>query len=169
MFQQDSYSEFMPLRQSSTLSDETLPMNDTNVYANISTVWHAGFLAIEEEKERAKNELNFLNENIHEETLNSTVGNSFDTTLPSSFRETEETVWMEALGCSFRSEEKLAKTIDEEAFYTALDFTLPQDETTISNFNFCDSRDQENRDMDADRVSLNDTLPMDDESIDETF
>lgn len=173
MFQQDSYSEFMPLRQSSTLSDETLLMNDTDVYANISTVWHAGFLAMEKEMEMAQNELNMLNEKIHEETydecddktLNSTLANTFANTPPKSLKETDDTIWMEALGCSDRTDEdKLLNSFDDEAFYTTLDFILPQNESFT-----CDGIGQVNPDLDAHNVSLNDTLPMDAECLDASF
>lgn len=172
MIKQDSYSDFMPLRQSSLLTDETLPMNDTDVYANISTVWHAGFLAREKELERAERvmaEINAFNEDLGDKTLNSTVANSFDSTLPNSFKENDETLWMEALGCSSSTEDKHSHSIDDDTFYTALDFTPPEDETFTHNINFCDDRDQENGDLETDEFSLNDTLPMDIESLDDSF
>lgn len=154
LFNQDSYSEFMPLRQSSTLGDEILLMNATEVYPNISTVWHEGFLPREKAKQKAQE----LIAEIQEDTLSSTLSDS-STLQATCIENCNETLWMEALGVSFPKANASIDVQDEStAFYTALDFILPQEDRDDANIN--ERTDQDNLD---ERMSLNDTVSMDEE------
>lgn len=152
LFNQDSYSEFMPLRQSSTLGDETLLMNGTDLYANMSTVWHEGFLARENAKQKASTA------DMQEETLNSTLSDS-STLQATCIENCSETLRMEALSDSLPKDNGSLDFQEESTvFYSALDFTLPQEDSEDTNNN--ERTDQGKMDK---QMSFNDTLTMDEE------
>lgn len=156
LFKQESYFEFMPLRQSSTIGDETLPMNGTEVYANISTVWHEGFLVREQAKEKTLDAMNALNEGMRDATLNTTLSNSFNITQQNSFMDNPaESFGMKALNFSPPKNDASLNVREEsayESFYTALDFTLPQDNEDMTS-------------NDLDRENLDDTLLLTDDEM----
>lgn len=211
--QQGSYSEFMPLRQSSLLTDDTLLMNDTDVYANVTVIWPAGHRARELELERARIEFEALRNGVPYEPLSDSLAapvandlaatlpncsslattlpksNSLAATLPNSYSlastldntlastrpndsmlqnsddESEETIWMTALDIPYSSE---SSGSDEESmfetFHTVLDFTLTH-KVSITGGNFSDEREKMDSNIDdLGEISLDDTLPMDDEA-----
>lgn len=182
MQQQDSYSNFTPLRQSSLLTDETLLMNGTDVYANASVVWPALHKAKELELERAARQQQLRMSNS---VLEDTIPNEL-TAAPSVINETnEETIWMTALDITFSPDastdannqslfdvyrsvleytnkehsrkDKLNARPDEQP----LDDTLPMDDMPLDD----------TLPMDDDDDTLDDTLPMDDDdkTLDDTL
>lgn len=166
MFQQDSYSEFMPLRQSSLLNDETLRMDGTDVYANVTVIWPAGHEARELELERARVEFDEIRNgvpyvSIADSLLQATLANSFASTISNNSTSTtqnskdeinDETIWMTALDIPYNQESDESNERSMfEAFHSVLDFTLTDNQT---------ENDKEKMDC-----SLNDTLPNDDEHI----
>lgn len=174
MYQQDSYLDFMPLRQSSTLTDDTLDMNDTDVYANVTVIWPSGYNARELELERARIEFEALKDGVPYVSM----CDSFDATLPinrlastlpnisttstqqnNNDETNEETVWMTALDISFTEESNVC---DEEiVFHTVVDFMLPRNK--VDNCRVHANSDNERID------ALNDTLPMDNDlSLDDS-
>lgn len=167
MQQQDSYSDFMPLRQSSLLTDETLLMNGTDVYANVTVIWPAGHQARELELERARIEFESLRNGVPyvsmcDSLITATLPNSFADTLANDTIElnndknNEDTIWLTALDISASTTEPINDTMFE-AFHTVLDFSTGE----------CDEDGEPvNSELDE-QISLNDTLPMDDD--DETM
>lgn len=145
IFRQESYSEFRPLRQSSTIGDQTLPMNGTDLYANVSTVWPDGFLARQEAKEKASGAMTAANEGIRVESLHSSLFNvSSNTTPQDSFMANHnESLMTETSDCSSLKKDASFSLHEGSTYgsfyYTALDFT--QNDNQISN---SDSINREN-------------------------
>lgn len=139
LFKEDSYSQFMPLRQSSTLAEQILPKNGSEVNANISTVWQEGFLAREKAKQKELKEMKALNQGMCEKTLHSTLSNSSNATQQTTLTENyDETLRTDDLGCSFPQNNTTSISAHQESacgsFYTtALDLTLPQEHTDVKN------------------------------------
>lgn len=154
--QQDSYSNFMPLRQSSTLGDNTLLMNGTECWSNVTTVWPAGRHEMEREMALAIIEQNALNEAMHQNTLCDTLPNcSYDTqhnnssniiqNKTSSITEDKLTdddiIWMTALNLTYKQGEcALPRNVEEsslyDTFYMAPDYTPLQDDNNKVEGNF---------------------------------
>lgn len=171
MFQQDSYAEFMPMRQSSLLNDETLLMNGTDVYANVTVIWPAGHEARELELERARVEFDELRNGVPyvsmvDSLLQVTAPNSFASTISNDSTSTEqnsvneindETIWMTALDIPYNQESDESNERSMfEAFHSVLDFTITDDQA---------ENDKEKMDC-----SLNDTLPHDEHiSLDDSW
>lgn len=192
MYQINSYSEFAPVRQSSTLIDDTLPMNGMDIYFNISAVWPAGYH--NREKEIRKSTDDASNDVVHGKTtcmttsgnnlpftlansLDSTFPNALDSTLPNTLASTlsngssslltndsDDTLWTTALDTSFKNDEESRtcdKEIRNERYHTVLNFTLPHNEAG--------TLEQLKLDASLDDTLLNETLPMDEMSFEDTL
>lgn len=186
MYQQDSYSEFMPMRQSSTLADETLLMNDTDVYANVTVVWPAGHNARELELERVRIEMEALKYGVPYvsmcNTLAATLSNadSLAATLPNNSTSSmensddavnEETVWMTALdiSCTETSTDSNEESM-YETYHTVLDFTMSHNKVESCKVHSNGDRVKIDINFDHalnDTLSMDDTLPMDDDPMDD--
>ncbi len=171
MQQQDSYSEFMPLRQSSLLTDETLLMNGTDVYANVTVIWPAGHAARELELERARIEFEALANGVPYvsmcDSLQETVGNTLSSTLANNstqqFNESnEDTIWMTALDIPYVPES--GNDPNESLYHSVVDFTLTTQNKVDERFVLNDDDDDDgNMNLSLGQISLNDTLPMDED------
>lgn len=154
---QDSYSQFMPLRQSSTLAEENLAKNGSDVYKNISTEWNEDFLAREKAKQKELKEMKALNQGMCEETLRSTLSNSSNSTQQTTLTENyDETLRTDDLGYSFAQNNTTSMSAHQESaggsFYTtALEFTLPEEHTDVKNNEL------------TDQDNLNDNVSMEEE------
>lgn len=166
LYQVDSYTDFMPLRQSSQLGDDTLPMNDTDVYAHTSVVWDYGFQAAQREKKRVRARYNAVNDQVLQETL--------CVTLPD---DTLDAVLDDTMCKTVTSADILPETSgeisDETLWTTALDISFSQSQ--ILNNEDEESRNEvlklsiSERGDQGDTDELNDTLPMDDDAGDIPF
>lgn len=154
MQQQDSYANFAPIRQSSLLTDQTLPMNGTDVYANISVVWPALYKARELKSEQSRNQYALQINNVIQSTLPKEPTKS---NLNES--EFEETIWTTALDISFSPEESIASNKP-----SVFDVHRPVLNYMIEKTS---SKDKINRG--PHQPCFNDTLPMDHESLEDTL
>lgn len=160
MQQQDSYSDFMPLRQSSMLTDETLLMNDTNVYANASVVWPV-HEAREFELEQAREQYPPRSNIVLEDTLpnESSVNDSY-----------EKTIWTTALDIPFSPEASTDANNQSifDVYRSVLDY-MNKETSKKGKLNINLDQQTLKDTLPMDDEPLNDTLPMEDETLNDTL
>ena len=161
MQQQDSYADFAPTRQSSLLTDQTLPMNGTDVYADVSVVWPALHKARELQLERARNQYALRINSVLQDTLPNEPTNS-------NITECEDTVWMTALDISFSPEDCIDDANNQSIYHTVLDY-LNEKTPTKGKMIKIPRRLCFNETSPMDDELLNDTLPMDDDTLNDTL